>query len=56
MCEWWNRKVVNYIHNYVRINPLTLAQARGKFFIEAREKFIEVVHQEINKFLDSFHG
>ena len=52
MREWWNRKISNYIHNYARRNNLTIAQARARFFTETHEKFIELIPQELKKFID----
>lgn len=26
ICEWWNRKIENYLKNYARRNKLTLTQ------------------------------
>ena len=41
--HWWEHKIANYLENYVRINILTTAQAKEKFFTETHEKFIESV-------------
>ena len=41
--EWWERKVANYLQNYVRRNRLIVAQEKERFFTETHEKFVESV-------------
>jgi len=53
ICEWWNRKIKNYIKNYAKRNKLTLVQAKAEFFTKTHEKFIESVPTKIKRFLDS---
>ena len=54
--DWWERKVENYLQNYTRRNRLTNAQAKGIFFIETHEKFVESVPQILKKLLDEKAG
>ena len=49
--NWWERKITNYLQNYARINRLTIAQAKEKFFSETHEKFVESVPQSLKKLL-----
>ena len=41
--DWWERKIENYLQNYVRRNILTTAQVKEIFFTETHEKFVESV-------------
>jgi len=50
--EWWNKKISHYIQNNARRNNLTIVQARGRFFTESHEKFIESIPHELKKFID----
>ena len=50
--DWWERKVANYLQNYARMNILTIAQAKERFFTETHEKFVESVPQILKKILD----
>ena len=50
--NWWERKIANYLQNYVRRNRLTIAQEKDKFFTETHEKFVESVPQLLKKLLD----
>ena len=50
--NWWERKIENYLQNYVRRNRFTIAQAKEKFFTETHEKFVESVPQLLKKLLD----
>ena len=50
--DCWERKVANYLQNYVRRNRLTIAQAKERFFTETHEKFVESVPQLLKKLLD----
>ena len=54
--DWWERKVANYLQNYVRRNNLTIAQEKERFFIETHENFVESVPQLLKKFLDEKAG
>ena len=54
--DWWERKVANYLQNYVRRNTLTIAQAKERFFTETHENFVESVHQLLKKLLDEKVG
>ena len=50
--NWWERKIANYLQNYVRRNRLTIAEVKEKFFIETHENFVESVPQLLKKFMD----
>ena len=50
--DQWERKVANYLQNYVQRNRLTIMQAKEIFFTETHEKFVELVPQLLKKFLD----
>ena len=50
--NWWERKIANYLQNYVRRNRLTITQVKEKFFTETHEKFVESVPQLLKKLLD----
>ena len=39
--NWWERKIANYLQNYVRRNKLTTAQEKEKIFTGTHEKFVE---------------
>ena len=54
--EWWNRKIANYLQNYVQRNRLTIAQEKERFFTETHEKFVESVPQLLKKILDEKSG
>ena len=54
--DWWDRKVANYLQNYVRRNKLTVTQVKEIFFTEMHEKFVESVPQLLKKFLDEKAG
>ena len=54
--DWWERKVANYLQNYVRTNRLTIAQAKEIFFGETHENFVESMPQLLNKFLHEKTG
>ena len=47
----WERKIANYLQNYAQRNRLTTAQAKGRFFTENHEKFVESVPQLLKKIL-----
>ena len=49
--DWWERKVANYLQNYMRRNKLTIAQAKERFFTETHEKFVESVPQLLKHIL-----
>ena len=48
----WERKIANYLQNYVRINKLTIAHAKEKLSTETHEKFVESVPHLLKKLLD----
>ena len=50
--NWWERKIANYLQNYVRRNRLTIALAKEKFLTEIHEKFVESVPHFLKKLLD----
>ena len=50
--NWWECKIVNYLHNYTWRNRLTTTQAKEIFFTETHEKFVESVPQILKKLLD----
>ena len=54
--DWWERKSVNYLHNYAQRNKLTISHAKEKFFIETHENFVELVPQFLKKLLDEKSG
>ena len=54
--DWWERKVANYLQNYVQRNKLTIAQEKEIFFTEMHEKFVKSVPQILKKLLDEKAG
>ena len=54
--NWWERKIENYLQNYVRRNRLTIARARDRLFTKTHEKFVESVPQLLKKLLDEKDG
>ena len=54
--DWWERKITNYLQNYVQRNRLMTAQAKERFFTKTHEKFIESVPQLLKKLLDEKVG
>ena len=54
--NWWERKIENYLQNYVRRNRLTIDQENEKFFTETHEKFVELVPRLLKKLLDEKSG
>ena len=54
--DWWDRKVANYLQNYVRRNRLIVVEAKARFFTETHEKFIESVPQMLKQLLDEKAG
>ena len=50
--NWWERKLANYLQNYVRRNISTIAQVKEIFFTEIDDKFIELVPQLLKKIMD----
>ena len=50
--NWWEHKIMNYLQNYARINKMTIAQAKDKFFSKTHEKFVESIPQYLNNLLD----
>jgi hypothetical protein len=45
--EWWERKIINYIKNYARINKLTIVKADGQFFSETHKGFLEAIPEAL---------
>ena len=54
--NWWERKIANYVQNYVRRNILTIAQAKERFFTETHENVVELVPHILKKLLDEKFG
>ena len=50
--DWWERKVANYLQNYMWRNRLTNSQAKERFFTETHENFVESVPNLLKKLLD----
>ena len=50
--DWWESKIMNYLQNYARINNLTIAQAKEKFFSETHENFVKYVPCALNNLFD----
>jgi DNA polymerase III delta subunit len=51
-CQWWERKINNYIKNYARRNQLTLSKEQEQFFMETHERFLEAIPEEIRKYIN----
>ena len=54
--DWWERKIANYLQNYVQRNILMIDQAKERFFTETHEKFVESVLEIFKKLLDEKYG
>ena len=54
--DWWERKIANYLQNYMQRNRLMTAQENEIFFTETHEKFVELVPQLLKKLLDEKAG
>ena len=54
--NWWERKIENYLQNYMRRNRLIISQAKEKFFTETHENFVESIPQLLKKILDEKSG
>ena len=50
--NWWERKIVNYLQNYARINRLTISQEKENFLCKTYENFVEYIPQYLKKLLD----
>lgn len=50
---WLERKIDNYLKNYVRRNKLNFTQTKAIFFTKAHEKFLKTMPQAIKKLMES---